>query len=72
MGPYKTKACVHRWILGEPTMQSVPGVCRRCGAQRSYPSGIEIPEAVPEYTELNQLGSVRPSELMPLREYAQI
>jgi len=70
MGPYETKACVHRWILGEPTMQSVPGVCRRCGAQRSYPSGIEIPEAVPENKELNQLTTVRTSESASPREYA--
>ncbi len=72
MGPYETKACVHRWILGEPTMQSVPGVCRRCGAQRSYPSGIEIPEAVPDHTGLNQLSTVRTSGRTPLRKYAQV
>ena len=36
-------SCVHRWILSEPSRGSVRGHCRRCGAQRSYPAGIELP-----------------------------
>ena len=35
--------CVHRWILAEPSMGSISGTCRRCGAKRSYPAGIEPP-----------------------------
>jgi hypothetical protein len=35
--------CVHRWILSEPSRGSVNGTCRRCGAQRSYPAGIQLP-----------------------------
>jgi hypothetical protein len=36
-------SCVHRWILSEPSKGSVRGTCRRCGARRSYPSGIQLP-----------------------------
>lgn len=50
----RTTACIHRWVLGEPTWESVPGVCRRCGAQRNYPSGLEIAEAVTDYQELDR------------------
>lgn len=53
MGNARTAACIHRWVLGEPTMDKVYGTCRRCGAQRTYPSGLEIPEAVTDYEELN-------------------
>ena len=45
--------CVHRWILSEPRMSSIKGVCRHCGARRTYPSGLEFPEAVPDYEELD-------------------
>lgn len=36
-------ACVHRWMLSEPSKGSIRGSCRRCGAQKSYPAGIELP-----------------------------
>ncbi len=39
--------CTHHWMLSEPDMGSVEGVCRRCGAQRTYPSSIEFSDTVP-------------------------
>ena len=35
--------CVHRWILSQPSRGSISGNCRRCGAKKSYPAGIELP-----------------------------
>jgi len=35
--------CVHRWILSEPSKGSISGTCRRCGAHKRYPAGIELP-----------------------------
>lgn len=43
--------CVHRWILSEPSRGAIRGICRRCGAQKSYPSGIELPPPPEEGTE---------------------
>jgi hypothetical protein len=44
--------CVHRWLLSEPNYGAVRGICRRCGARRTYPSGLETPETLPDYEEL--------------------
>ena len=33
--------CIHHWLLGEPLDGGIHGVCRRCGAQRTYPNGLE-------------------------------
>ncbi len=52
MGRNQRASCIHRWVLGEPQYGTVDGTCRRCGARRSYPSGPEFPEAVPDYEEL--------------------
>jgi hypothetical protein len=39
----RTLACVHRWVLAQPAQGSVSGECRRCGARRTYPAGIDLP-----------------------------
>lgn len=52
MGQAKAEPCVHRWVLGEPQMSGVTGVCRRCGARRRYPARLEFAEAVPQDEEL--------------------
>lgn len=44
--------CVHRWLLSEPNYGAVRGICRRCGARRTYPSALETPETMPDYGEL--------------------
>ena len=72
MGPYQSNSCTHRWMLGEPNMQTVHGVCRRCGAQRSYPSGLEITEAVTEFEELDRSRPIRPMTVVSLGEYANV
>lgn len=48
----QTGLCTHHWILGAPHYGTVVGACRRCDASRTYPSGLEMPEAVPDYDEL--------------------
>lgn len=53
MEEYRSTRCIHRWVLGEPHRGSIKGVCRRCGARRNYPSGLEILEAVPDFEELD-------------------
>ncbi len=52
MERHATASCTHRWILGDPHFGKVDGACRRCGAQRTFPSGLEIPESVPDFEEL--------------------
>lgn len=46
-----TSTCKHHWLLSEPHLAIVRGVCRRCGAERTYPSAIDVPEAIPQYQE---------------------
>ena len=46
-------ACTHRWFLDEPHWGEVRGVCRRCGATRTYPADLDQPEAVKSYAELD-------------------
>ncbi len=70
----QTTQCVHRWLLGEPNYGAVRGICRRCGARRTYPSGLETPETLPDYAELTAdgpaLGAQTPSpqKQQPARE----
>ncbi len=52
MARNRATPCVHRWVLGEPRDGAILGVCRRCGARRTYPSGLELPETLPDYEEL--------------------
>ena len=53
--PQATK-CVHRWLLGEPNYGAVRGICRRCGARRTYRSDLETPETLPDFAELTADG----------------
>ena len=72
MGQRQATPCIHRWVLGEPRMRTVPGVCRRCGARRTYPSGLEIPEAVPNYEELDRSRPVRSTEIASREEHSLV
>ena len=54
MAEVQALTCVHHWVLSEPRLGTVLGVCRRCGAHRNYPSALEYFEAVPEYEELDR------------------
>ena len=50
--PHQPASCTHRWILGDPRFGKVEGLCRRCGAQRAFPSGLELLDPTPEVEEL--------------------
>ncbi len=65
-----SRHCTHRWILGEPTMSSVSGVCRNCGAHRTYPSVLDLRQATPDYAELDRKNVVRSLEVAALSEAA--
>ena len=68
MGRLHATHCIHRWVLGEPHRGRIRGVCRRCGARRSYPSGLEFQEAVTDYEELDRSRFVRSIEVASLGE----
>lgn len=57
-----SRRCTHRWVLGEPTMSTVSGVCRYCGAHRTYPSVLDLRQATPDYAELDRKTVVRSLE----------
>ena len=65
-----TTSCTHRWILGTPTMSTVSGVCRKCGAQRSYPSTLELYEATPDYAAVDRNQVVRSFQVASMAERA--
>ena len=60
--------CIHRCVLGEPENTGIQAHCRRCGAERTYPSGIEPVEddqqaAEPDFTATIELEDVSLAEL---------
>ena len=64
--------CIHHWLLGEPRMQTVRGICRRCGARKTYPSGLELPESVPQYQELDPKLPLAELEALPEGEFSLV
>ncbi len=72
MERHQSTLCVHRWVLGEPRKGSIRGVCRRCGARRSFPSGLEFPEAVRDYVELNASLAVSAAATLSAEEPALV
>ena len=34
-------ACVHHWLIGQPSGDSTPARCKRCGTERIFPSSPE-------------------------------
>lgn len=64
--------CIHRWILSEPRQGSIEGTCRRCGARRTYPSGLEFPEPVSDYEELDRGRPVLSMETASLEEHSPV
>ena len=62
--------CIHRWVLSEPSLQTVRGVCRRCGAHRTYPAGLEYyPQAFTEYEELDRSRPLLAKDAASLEEH---
>ena len=68
----QTTTCVHRWVLDEPRMRTVRGVCHRCGARRTYPSGLELPPATTEYEELAASRPLLAAEMASPEEHALV
>lgn len=63
-----TTDCIHRWILSEPRLGSVQGVCRRCDARRTYPSGLDVPESIPDYEKPGQSRPMPVAKVAPKKE----
>lgn len=72
MGRREVIPCIHRWVLGEPRKGAVEGICRRCGARRTYPAGLEFVEAVPDYEELAASRPVLAAERLTPEEHALV
>ncbi len=72
MARYRATPCVHRWVLSEPHQGVVRGICRRCGARRSYPSGLEFPETLADYEELAASRAVLATATASLEERALV
>jgi len=72
MARHERTPCIHRWVLSEPNMATVRGVCRRCGARRTYPSGLELPQATIEYEELAASRLVLTAEAVSPEEHALV
>ena len=71
----RSAPCVHRWILGEPNRGSIQGICRRCGSHRTYPAGLELPEAAPEEEEVDEVELELPAlaaAVSSLKEHALV
>ncbi len=41
--PNAEPGCVHHWRIGEAVSPEVGGTCLKCGAERSFRTGWEIP-----------------------------
>lgn len=72
MEQHQASICTHRWMLGEPQRGRIQGVCRRCGAQRTYPSGLDIPEAVADYEELDLSRPLIAKDVGSLQEHSLV
>ncbi|MGB2693891.1 MAG: hypothetical protein WBD55_01745 [Dehalococcoidia bacterium] len=54
----RKERCTHRWILSEPNVRGVRGLCRHCGASRLYPANLDLPVVSQEYKELGEFQPV--------------
>ena len=61
--------CTHRWILDEPKMRTVQGICRRCGARKRFPNGVDFAGAFGEFHELDRSRPVLLTEQASLDEH---
>lgn len=55
--PDATNRCVHHWVLSDPSDGMIPGVCKRCGANRGFPTNPEGVERFDDYREITQASS---------------
>ena len=49
--------CVHHWVLSDPSDGVIPGLCKRCGANRGFPTNPEGVERFDDYREITQASS---------------
>ena len=68
MGDTHYTNCTHRWVLGEPSISTVSGVCKNCGLHRTYPSTLGMHESTPDYAELDRSRTIRSIEIAALGE----
>jgi hypothetical protein len=59
--------CVHHWVLGDARRGVIKGVCRRCGAHRTYPAGLDFTEPLPDL-EPTQADLPEPVAIAPTAE----
>lgn len=60
----RTANCTHRWVLGEPARGGIQGGCRRCGASRIFPSGLEPAEGAAGFVFVEEEPEVSIPELV--------
>ena len=68
MGDSHYANCTHRWVLGEPNISTVSGVCKNCGLRRTYPSTLGMRESTPDYAELDRSQTIHTIEIAALGE----
>lgn len=45
-------ACVHHWMLADPSEGQIAGYCRRCAAKKVFPASPESTQRFDDYREL--------------------
>ncbi len=55
--------CIHHWDLAAPYRGTVHGICRKCEAEKDYPSGL--------FAEDLRFGYVQPEKRMVPKRHAQ-
>ena len=45
-------ACVHHWVLSDPSEGQIAGYCRRCEAKKVFPASPESTQRFDDYREL--------------------
>ena len=67
---HRRPPCIHRWVLSEPQLRTVRGVCRRCGASRAFPTALELPGSFGNYAELDRSRLLLPVDAAFLEEHS--
>ena len=50
----EARGCVHHWVLGEALDGNIPATCKRCGADKGFPTNPDGTERFDDYRELTQ------------------
>jgi hypothetical protein len=57
------RSCTHRWLLSAPGKQTVRAICRRCGARKAYPAGLEVLDSASLFEELKNADQTTDTEV---------